>query len=338
MMQLGLMKRFFDTVTPDWRSPLLDEIAAPWFDGPVPVYIRRASANFVAYLETPAGKFVLRFNHATERTPAQVAGELAWLTQLAGRGVRAAQPLASRAGRLVESVPTALGLFHAALFERLPGEHLEFETLDLAGFARWGQVVGTLHRGGQGLPAEGRACWSDWLETFRQAVPAAETLAWRELAAVEAALRALPQPAAEYGLIHYDLELDNLCWEGETAGLIDFDDCSWHWLAADVAFALRDLWADSAAQVNLEEARFQAFLGGYRSQRDLSAAEVRRIPLFLRFHNLVSFARITRSLAEGPLAGEPEWVGGLRRHLGGKLAGYRQDFAAHPLESVYSAE
>jgi hypothetical protein len=30
MMKLGLMKRFFDTVSPDWRSPLLDEIATPW--------------------------------------------------------------------------------------------------------------------------------------------------------------------------------------------------------------------------------------------------------------------------------------------------------------------
>ncbi len=334
MMKLGLMKRFFDTVSPDWRSPLLDEIAAPWLEDAVPVYILRASANFVAVLETPAGKFVLRFNHTDERSVPGIAVELKVVTQLAEHGLRAAQPVESRTGRLVESIPTALGVFHAVLFERLPGPHLDFEALDLPGFARWGQVVGAVHRAGQGLRVTGRPSWEDWLATFRRDVPLAETLAWRELTAVESALRALLQTAANFGLIHYDLELDNLCWEGETAGVIDFDDCTRHWLAADIAFALRDLFGDSAARVDLADARFQAFVGGYRAEHAIEPVDLSQIPLFLRFHNLVSFARISRSLAEGPLPDEPPWLVGLRQHLGQILERSRQDFAAHPLESL----
>jgi Ser/Thr protein kinase RdoA (MazF antagonist) len=334
MMKLALMKRFFETLSPEWKSPLMDEIAAPWGCGEADVRFWRASANFVAYVNAPAGKFVLRFNHESERSAAGIAAELELVNQMIARGLHAARPLASLAGRLVESVPTAQGVFHAVWFERLEGQKLEFDTLDLAGFERWGRLVGQVHHAGQGLPVVGRPAWDDGLAAFRRDVAPQETLAWRELAAVEAALRALPTAADSYGLVHYDLELDNLVWEGDAAGVFDFDDCGSHWYAGDIAFALRDLFSDSAARVNFNDERLLAFLGGYRAMREISPAQLQRIPLFLRYHNLVNFARITRSLGEGPQAGEPGWLGDLRLRLASMLERSRQDFAAHPLESL----
>jgi len=45
-----------------------------------------------------------------------------------------------------------------------------------------------------------------------------------------------------FGLIHFDFELDNLCWEDALIQMLDFDDCAYHWYAADITYALRDLF------------------------------------------------------------------------------------------------
>jgi Ser/Thr protein kinase RdoA (MazF antagonist) len=330
MMNLGLMKRFFDTVDGEWRSPLLNQIAAPWFAGAVNVQIVRASANFVCFVEAPQGQFFLRFNHADERQPQFIAAELDYIQRVAAGGVCVARPLPSRNGRLVESVPTDLGVFHAVLLELVPGRHLEFDELDLPAFERWGRVVAEVHRAGAGPRIANRPDWTDWIAMARRVLPPSETLAWRELESVETALRALPVSDDTFGMIHFDLELDNILWEDEHPGVIDFDDCSYNWLAADIAFALRDLFENRPANVNFDDERLQAFLRGYRSVRALGPEALRPLPLFLRLNNLIIFARITYSLAEGPLPGEPAWLTTLRDHLAHMLAGYRQDFEAHP--------
>ena len=58
-----------------------------------------------------------------------------------------------------------------------------------------------------------------------------------------------------YGLVHLDIELDNIRWVGSEPGLLDFDDCAVHWHAVDVASALRDLDGDAERQAS--------FLSGY---------------------------------------------------------------------------
>ena len=182
--------------------------------------------------------------------------------------------------------------------------HWEFDELDLPRFERWGQVVGHVHRASSGLKAAGRPAWSDWIARVRELIPAGESLAHRELDAVETGLRGLAVNENNYGFIHFDLELDNLCWENEQAGVIDFDDCGTHWYAADIAFALRDLFDNHCAQIDFKDERLLAFMRGYRTQRSLDDADLSALPLFLRMSNLVNFGRITRSLADGPLEGE----------------------------------
>lgn len=331
MMHLGLMKRFFDTVDGEWRSPLASQIASAWAGPEADVRILRASANFVCVVKTAEGASFLRFNHGDERTVEAVAGELAFIRHLAERGVRAALPLPSRSGKFVESIQTHLGLFHAVLFEALPGVHLEFSQLDRERFAIWGRSLGQLHQAARGFIPQNRPTWQDWLDMAQANLPPSEHAAWRELETVKQALTSLPK-GESFGMIHYDFELDNICWDGLTPAILDFDDCGPHWFAADIAFALRDLFEDRSSGVNFEDERFQAFLRGYRGQRSIDADALRLIPLFLRWHNLVSFARIAYSLSGGPGRDEPQWMTNLRSHLGKILDGYRQEFEDHPLD------
>jgi Ser/Thr protein kinase RdoA (MazF antagonist) len=326
MMRLGLMKRFFDTVDAQGASPLATAIAAPWVSPEAPVRVVRASANFVCRVEDSGKTYFLRFNHTSERQAPEIQAELDFIAHLAVRGIPAARPLPSRQGRLLESVTTGLDLFHAVLFEALPGIEREFAGLDLADLERWGQALGAVHCAGEGFVSTARPGWVERLELARQVIPLAETAAWRQIDMLAVELARLPQEPANFGMIHYDFEQDNLCWDRETLRSLDYDDCGPHWYAADIAHALRDLFHDRPAHIDLTEPRLRAFVRGYRAARPIEDAWLQRLPLFLRLHNLVSFARITRSLAEGPLSGEPAWMPALRQHLEGILDGYRRNW------------
>jgi Ser/Thr protein kinase RdoA (MazF antagonist) len=323
MMKLALMRRFFDTVDQRWASPLADQIAARWVAPGAKVRVLRASANFICRVEEGGRVSFLRFNHAGERRAEEIGAELDFIRHVTARGIRAARPLPSLAGKLVESVPTELGTFHAVLFEALPGVEREFDELDLAGFERWGQALGQLHCASADFTSPERPGWAQRLAFARREIPAVETAAQRELDRVEAELALLPAAPVDFGMIHYDFEQDNLCWQGDAIGSLDYDDCGPYWYAADIAYALRDLFHDRPAGVNPGEPRLQAFLRGYRSARPLGDEWLARLPLFLRLHNLVAYARITRSLGSGPQPDEPVWLGGLRGKLESFLEGYR---------------
>jgi len=45
------MKRFFDTVDSEWRSPIAAQIASAWVGPESDVRILRASANFVCVVQ-----------------------------------------------------------------------------------------------------------------------------------------------------------------------------------------------------------------------------------------------------------------------------------------------
>ena len=55
----------------------------------------------------------------------------------------------------------------------------------------------------------------------RANLPPAETAARRELEVVERALSSLPA-GESFGMIHYDFELDNICWDGLTPAILGF--------------------------------------------------------------------------------------------------------------------
>ena len=298
MMTLELMARFFESVDEEWRSPIASSVAAAWFGGEVETWVWRASANFVCVVMAAGRKYYLRINHESERQPDLIAAELAFVEALNGASISVATPVRSTDGSLVESVSTPLGLCHAVMFEALPGEHRELDEMTGVDFEAWGQALGAVHACSSRLSAINRPAWSDNLNLAKRLIPAQAGAARREIHAVEAALESLPRSRENFGLIHYDFELDNLMWDSGHIGILDFDDCAYCWFAADIAYALRDLFADRVGGVDLDDASLQSFVRGYRDEQPLSDEEIERLPLYLRLHNLVSYARITRALGE----------------------------------------
>jgi len=300
MMSLSLMSRFFETADEgDVHSPLADLIASRWVDDTAAVEHRRSSANFVFTVQSGGSRYFLRFNHSSERTVEQLQAELDYLHHLADRGIAVALPVASYSNRLVETVPTELGDFHAVLFEALPGEHLTFDGMNGADLQRWGRELARVHAVSERFDASSRSTWQDHIQMVRRLLPGTEEAALGELKYIEEQLEQLPVEPGRFGLIHFDFELDNLLWEGNKVGIVDFDDCAYYWYEADIAFALRDLYDDRVVNIDLTSDRLQAFVQGYQMEHELPPDALARLPLFARLHNLVMCAKLYWSLGAG---------------------------------------
>lgn len=333
MMTLRLMQEVVATVDAQWECPLADEILQRWDHDAGRAKFWRASTNFVFFFKQVGQNCVLRFNHADERMAATIQGEIDFVNGLAAQGIAVAKPIASRNGTFVETVATDLGTFHAVAFEALQGEQFEVEDLTPTQFSQWGSALGTLHNASAKLSAAARPSlvhrptWQDHLALAAEFISAVETAAHQTREVLWQQLGQLPITAENFGLIHYDFELDNLIWNGETAGIIDFDDSAHHWYVADIALALCDLWGDRIRDIDLQHPAFLHFIEGYRSVRPLAQAEIERIPLFLRLDALVTFARLQRALTPVNPSGELAWMAGLREKLAAKMALYREAFA-----------
>jgi Ser/Thr protein kinase RdoA (MazF antagonist) len=327
-MKLSLMKNFYDTVDSERRSPILDTITSRWFES-ADTSIIRASANFVARVNNGDATYYLRLNHETERTLHHIDNEVAYIQRLIAKGINANEPVTSLTGKLVESVETELGILNAVLFSEMKGEHIEVTELDLAGFSKWGASLAEIHNAGHGLELENAPTWEDQLNLLSERSPE-DTILMNEANTIRDKLSDTQIAQSNYGLTVFDFEMDNIKWDDGKPGFMDFDDYCVHWYAADIAYALRDLYDDKMTGFNPSDERFQEFLRGYRTVREVTDEELDMIPVFIRLHNLYFYARIRRANT-GHSNKDPDWVKNFSKRLGEKNEGYLRDINENPV-------
>jgi Ser/Thr protein kinase RdoA (MazF antagonist) len=329
MMKLNLMREIVDTLNDSWESAVADEILSNWkYDRGTAKFLR-SSANFLFTFTQSDRNYVLRFNHSSERTPNYIQAELEYLHHLSAAGIPVAKPIQSLSGNYLESVRTSHGVFHAVVFEALAGQQFEITELTPEMFVRWGKALGELHQASQSYSGSGRPAWQDHLAIVSESLPTEEKAARKTLDILLSQVSELAIHEHNFGLIHFDFELDNVIWNGNHLGLIDFDDSAWYWFVADIAFALRDLFDDRAAQLDLNSEAFLSFIKGYRIAKDIAQEELQFIPLFLRMHQLITFAKLLRTLEAGEQNDESAWLGQLRQKLSMKMKDYRVEFSKY---------
>lgn len=321
------MAKIDSTVGDDGSSPVAEQILERWACDRGSVRFFRSSANFIYRFQDQGAFRFLRFADASERSREAIEAEMAVLESVARAGIDIATPVESKYGNAIETVVTAWGRFHAVVFTALEGEQHELDELTDSGFRQWGETLGRLHAATSALtniPA--RPSWSDHVAFIQEQLPADSPGLYAEYTELVAALSAVPATQETYGLIHGDFELDNLVWNRAHMGILDFDDCARLWYAADIAFALRDLFEEGA---DTSDPRFRAFVEGYRTSFPLSEEHIGYVPLFLRFAHLFSYARVARSVDLIAGAEYPEWLHRLNNKLLHRMAAYRTSVEAH---------
>lgn len=296
MMKLSRMSKIRNLIDEKtWKGPIGELFARLWRHDSGSVYFWRLSSNAIFIANVDGKRHFLRLNLAEERSLPEVEAEIRILLALNGSSVRAAQPVPSLAGRLIETAEWQGDLYHAVLFEGMPGEHPDDENLTEAQCLRWGEELGRLHKELAAMPSatvNGRGDWSLDLANMRK-------LLFRESAAIRSALDAAAsemeqvcriRPAA---LIHFDFEMDNLLWQDTSVSIIDFDDCRIYPPGADIEYAIRGLRKSDALDASQQ---IQAFLDGYSAASPFPLPSKQELALFRQWHRLYLLAASHREM------------------------------------------
>jgi Ser/Thr protein kinase RdoA (MazF antagonist) len=243
------------------------------------------------------GELALRIYPAQRTDPAPIAAEMAWLADLAGRGLHTPAPLARPGGGWIHrwQPDPAQPPRQAVLLAWLPGRLLDRGLRPLH-LRRVGELTAQLHRSAETLRQQGRLPEGedgDGPDLPRWADPARARHPWlapgtaprlvQAARGLQPALAALPRSAAHFGWIHADLHLWNLLFHQGRAGAIDFSDCGLGHHAQDMASVLQYLrfpWVGNVDR-SAEHPRLRdELLAGYASARPLPDQVLHQIELY----------------------------------------------------------
>lgn len=254
----------------------------------------------------PGGPAILKVMAPGHRTADQVQAEVDWLLALVEEGVPVAEPLRSRAGNWVETLPETGHVVVA--YARAPGANPRPADWTPPMIEQWGGLLGRLQAHARSWTPPGPRRYSlvdqtylRRLDTLAAEFPAFHAAAGRLLAEAEPLLTGAvgtnadpitdptTDPVAEAGrdsgLIHADLHHGNLLLHDGLLVAIDFDDCAYGSYAFDLAmpiyYAVRSQ-RDTSAEKAME-AFVPSFIRGFRRFAPDPAGGAYALDLALRF-------------------------------------------------------
>jgi Ser/Thr protein kinase RdoA (MazF antagonist) len=319
MMKLSLMRDFLEA---EETETLIDTLLVQWGYDKETVHFIRASNNFVFQISQAEKHAILRLTDTEKVTHSELESELNFLKYLHNNGLCVNLPLPSLTGQEIEVCHTPAGSLYAVVFNYFAGTIYDIDELEERQFALWGEALGTLHQLSARSFGIQRTSYLQRLDQSKKLLKEQEQLAHAELLTLTHWLSTVPKTQNNYGLIHFDFELDNLIWNGDKIQMIDFDSSIEGWYVADIAFALRDLFQH---EVDLSHKAFLSFIEGYRKKMDVSQQELNAIPMFLRLQNLEVFIRLQTimDIGQSPSQNNPQWALNLLAKLEGKVNDYR---------------
>ena len=244
--------------------------------------IAAGTVNTNVRVETSAGLRFLRINEG--KTEDDVAREAAIVAFVAARGVPTPAPARTTAG-----APFAIwrGQF-VSLFPWSPGRTLTRGDMTPDHARQAGAALAKLHRAGETFPDHRPGRYEPdeidrRLAHISAAAGADPTLA-SAVATLQPELASLARerrPDVPLGLIHGDLFIDNVLYDGAVlSSLLDFEQASWGRLVYDVAVTLL---AFAFGRDDFRPEVVRALLAGYVAERPPAAAEREAFGAELRF-------------------------------------------------------
>jgi len=250
-------------------------IVSNWeYDDLEPLQYWRISANAIYPFKNKEEVYFLRFAPIDEKNKENIEAELEYLLYLENQNYSAIRPEASKNGKLMEVVDTPWGRYYASVFKRVKGVSLGRVELTQEMITLWGKALGNLHKQSIGYNPSGekRMSWQkhlEWIENVLEEFPN-QKKALEEVKILEAYFKSLSITNENYGLIHYDFELDNVFIDEGTKEItpIDFDDSMHHWYGMDLERAINSIKEELEPE-KVEEAT-KSFLAGYQLVKPLS--------------------------------------------------------------------
>lgn len=278
----------------------------------------RISANAIYPISCDGNVCFLRFAPISEKSFAAVASEMDFVAYLRSHGLGTPEVLPARNGKNLLLCDTPWGEYSAAVFRRVPGQRMDKLELEPDILEKYGRNLARLHLLSRNYLPEGerRKSWHEILDAAGACLGTyqAPESARKELNLLRIALQELSVDTGQFGLIHYDYELDNVFYDAKSEEVytIDFDDCHYHWYGLDLERAMANL--EEELEVEKLQAAKASFLDGYASLIELTPDFFLKFPLYKRYAGFIQYVRCLRACYDFS-ENEPEWMASLRKHL-----------------------
>jgi amicoumacin kinase len=253
---------------------------------------------------------ILRITHSSHRDKDGILAELDWMNYLHKQKVNCPAAITSSKNELVEVLPASDGsFFYACLFSKVPGKPVKIKSPEFNDqlFYAWGKAIGQMHSVTKeyqpGKEIKLRPSWEDEelldIETY---VPNEKEIINNTKLLIKK-LKSLPRNKGNFGLIHSDVHSGNFFYDDESIHVFDFDDCSYHWFASDIAIPLYYsvlYGSKSASQIQREQFAMNflsQFIKGYEEHHSLPEAWKEQLPLFFMLRDITLYCVLHKKIS-----------------------------------------
>ncbi|WP_066066216.1 phosphotransferase enzyme family protein [Neobacillus soli] len=266
--------------------------------------------NYVFEVYRNDAPLVLRITHSSHRKKSEIEAELDWMNYLNQNIVQCPKVFLSSNKQLIEEAGTSDGtFFYACLYSKVEGAPVKVNS-DLYNeqlFHAWGKATGRMHAVTKGYhPKKGMELRPFWHEEELLAVkeyfPDEPEIIENTYDLIKE-LWELPQGTDHFGLIHTDIHSGNFFYDGQTVYVFDFDDCSYHWFASDIAIPLYySIFYGFPKAGEKEKSEFARnflshFINGYEECNIVPENWREHLPLFLKLRDITLYAVLHKKIA-----------------------------------------
>jgi Ser/Thr protein kinase RdoA (MazF antagonist) len=266
--------------------------------------------NYVFEVYSNGKPLILRITHSSHRNMTEIEAELDWMNYLNRNDVNCPKVFLSLGGQLIEITEVEDGsFFYACLYSKVEGAAVKVnsEQFNDQLFHAWGKATGNIHAVTKHYqPKEGMKLRPFWHEEelldVEEYFPFEPEIILNTNELMKE-LMVLPQNLDNFGLIHTDIHSGNFFYDGENVNVFDFDDCSYHWFASDIAIPLYySIFYGLQSASDNEKFEFARnflthFIKGYEECNTLPENWWEHIPLFLKLRDITLYAVLHKKIA-----------------------------------------
>lgn len=253
---------------------------------------------------------ILRITHSSHRDKNEIMAELDWMNYLHKQKVNCPEAFTSSKNQLIEDLQAGDGsFFYACLFSKVAGYPVKINSAEFNDqlFHAWGKAIGQMHSiTKEYQPSKEmkiRFSWEDEelldIETY---VPNEKEIIKNTNLLIKE-LKTLPKNKDNFGLIHSDIHSGNFFYDGECVHVFDFDDCSYHWFASDIAIPLYYsvlYGSKSASEMDREQFAINFlshFTKGYVEYHPLPKDWKQQLPLFFMLRDITLYSVLHKKIS-----------------------------------------
>ncbi|MFC5602821.1 phosphotransferase enzyme family protein [Sporosarcina koreensis] len=246
--------------------------------------------NQVFIITRSTDRIVARLSSRSDRTLEDIETELDWIAALDGAGVRVAKPMSIQGYEQIIELETEESTYWLVFFQHTEGRPVDVSDVNEWNeelFHEWGSQIACMHSADTNriarpvyLEVGAAKPMPDWLKSRHEQL-FNQMVKWER------------RPDT-FGLVHNDLHQGNFHLNENGLVFFDFDDCTYHFYAQDLAVSLyHALWTGTAFNPDSESFPVDfltAFLKGYAKIRRLTLDMYDQLLICLQMREVYLYA------------------------------------------------